>query len=84
MSNYIWTHGTLNQPETSILVEDCNVIIFRNTGTATALINGDPLPVGYSLTLEGWRDEKDKSTYRVQWTTASGGQLQYWRKTYNG
>ena len=81
--NYRWVHATLNQPQTSILAENCNVIIFRNTGTATVLINGDPLPVGYSLTLEGWNDELDLTNYTVQWTTATGGQVQYWRKFYN-
>lgn len=82
IKNFQWVHGVLNQPQTSIIADDCNAIIFRNTGTNPALINGDPLPVGNSLTLAGWQNEKDKTTYRVQWQTSSGGQIHYWRKVY--
>jgi hypothetical protein len=79
---YKWIHGTLNYPDQQILAENCNAIIFRNTGVGTVLINGDPLPLGDALTLSGWENEVDVSTYQIQWNGLSSGTVQYWRKFY--
>lgn len=77
-----WIAGTLNQPESQILAQDCNVIVFYNTGSIDCRIMGNLLVVGATLTLGGWQNEVDSSTYAIQWTSTSGGQLQYFRKVY--
>lgn len=61
---------------------DCSAMLFVNTGSQMAELNGMPIPPGSSFSTPDYRMDIDRSNYQLVFTGGGNPEVWVWRKTY--
>lgn len=63
--------------ENDFIESNCNAIQFTNRGDESVTVNGEPIPAGEQMTINGLAGEEDTTSYRLIFDSADANPAVY-------